>query len=215
MPELIYTQANPDGTGEIVDPACGALWARVLGGNPLDPDWPARAVFDSIVRSSEPPQRVVIWSGTGADELFASDPRSWLSETRGRFDRFIDETSALLDASGIRLLLRPHARHVLSDAPSLLTFLSVQGSSNVGVLLDVASMFEPAMIADAHVHLGRLAGDVLPRADAVLLANVCEGHALGADLVACKKNDGLIGPSLLENIASQATRDAIWFGASA
>ncbi|MBX3387560.1 MAG: hypothetical protein KF768_13410 [Phycisphaeraceae bacterium] len=122
--------------------------------------------------------------GSGGDggACFRADPRTWMGAYGWRaLDEALRTNSA--NASVDRpLILRTHARHVLSDVPSVLRFLRAAEFARAGLLLDAVSMLTPAMVASpqqAVDHLTRLVEDVrspafatLPPLFAVLLGQV-------------------------------------------
>jgi len=209
MRHLDFKQRSPDGTGTITDRTDGALFAHALGGNPLDDNWPARAEFGRLIESAEAPKRIVIWSGTAADELFAPDPTSWLSGTAQAFEVFIDDVLPKLEASGVALLIRTHARHVLSDAPRCRAFKAARAGAPVGVLFDIASMFEPSMLGASADHLARLAEAATETAAAVLVANLQESSALGGELIPCAIDEGPLDSAALAHIAETSSIDVV------
>lgn len=137
---------------------------RWLPGNPLSAASPPAI-------PAEPPPAVAAWSGwTGDDDTpFAPSPRNWLPGSRERLAAWCDRIAEDLHAARARLLLRPHARHVLSDIPGVRSFLDARPDDTIGLLLDPAGMMEPAMLEEADTFLERLTDTLLPRADALLL----------------------------------------------
>jgi len=209
MPDLLFTQSSPDGAGVITAEPTGEIYAHALGGNPLADGWPERARFHELI-SSTSPTRVVVWSGTNAEELFAPDPTSWMPAGRERFERFVD---AALDSmsDGVRLLVRTHARHVLSDIPTVRTFATGREDAPVGVLLDPASMLEPSMIDHADDHLERIASGALRGADAVLVAGLRRSGALGGETELCELERGELDASAYARFTQADACPAIRF----
>lgn len=145
----------------------GDPFAAVLDGNPLGPGW------------SLPPapcRRVVVWSGRlGADdEDRAPGVRTWGRAGREAFEGLCDRLAETARPRGVTVLLRPHARHVLSDTPSCAAFLRRRAGDGLGLLLDPASMLTPSMLAHGAEHVARIVGDLASMigVGAVLLANV-------------------------------------------
>lgn len=130
--------------------------ATAVPGNPLAAGWsPPSGVTG----------RLIAWSGTLADELFAPHPFTWLRPGHEALTAFCDGTGGTLD-----LVLHPHARHVLNDARSCATFLNDRAGRGPGVALAPASLLEPSMLEDVEDHLTRMFQTLGPIADLVVLA---------------------------------------------
>lgn len=155
-------------------PACDALACRLgapdrvaaawIDGNPLAPGWIADALL--------PAPRLLCFSGSLADDAFAVHPPNWMRPGRAALDALVHASAPALEAQGRSLCLRPHARHVLSDAQGCLRFLSDHAGLPVQVALSPADMVTSAMIADLPDHLERLFGALGGRAALVLLQDV-------------------------------------------
>lgn len=209
MDGFVFRQQSQDGAGVIAD-AIGGAWAVALGGNPLDDTWGERARFDELLAGSVKTKRFIIWSGTPADELFAPDPTIWRPEHRERFNAFVDNALAKM-ADGIELLIRPHARHIISDIPSVRTFAAEREDVPVGILLDPSSMLEPSMLETAREHFERIAHGALPSSNAVLLSGIRRVRTLGTELAPCPLDEGEMDASLYERFTSQVDRPVIAF----
>ena len=154
-------------------PAPGAMevFASFADGNPLAADW--------LLDLDIPGERIVAWSGTMSDELFGDDPRTWMPAGQEAFRQFCDSAAPTLLLRGRRLAFRPHARHVLSDVQSSLTFLRTRAGQPFEILLAPADLLTPALLADAEDHLTRAFEALGPRASGVLLQDaVVEGDRL-------------------------------------
>lgn len=85
----------------------------------------------------------------------------------------MEGTAAALRGHEVGLCLRPRAQHVLSDAPSCLTFLRSSVSEGVRIVLDPMAMMTASMTPRAEEHVERvlsvLAGH--PSVVAVMAAN--------------------------------------------
>ncbi|MEM8835690.1 MAG: hypothetical protein AAGD00_07715 [Planctomycetota bacterium] len=140
---------------------------RILEHNPLAPDAPDLPIGDA--------HAIVCWSGTLADRLFDRDPRTWLPSGKAALDAWLDRVEPTLRESNTRLLLRPHARHVIADGPRAVTFHKERcgEGSPVGLALDLAALFEADMIAKQDEHLERFASQIGPIASLMLLTD-CE-----------------------------------------
>ena len=127
----------------------GDVIAHVDQRNPLSPAWriPAQVAEN---------QRLVIWSGTLGDDLFQSDPRNWMAGGRSALDSFCGRIASELEQRDIRLAIRPHARHVLSDGLSTRRFFDDHADSPFELALDPAAMLEPSMAHAVEEHLERI-----------------------------------------------------------
>lgn len=124
--------------------------------------------------------RVVARAGFLADEDApgSPDPRTWGPVGWSAFERSL---AASLASPGPRLLIRPAATDVISDAPSCLRFLQRRGQwgesgaeagvARLGLLLDPVAMLAPSMHASAEDHVDRILHLVVSSAgvDAVAL----------------------------------------------
>ncbi len=190
-PLVLETDERPaspaiDGAGpglrRIVD-ADGRAVATVLGGNPLAEDWspPEAAAIEGDL---------VIWSGSLAPDLLTAHPHTWMQPGK---DRLGERVESLLSAvpAGRRLLLRCHARQVLSDPPSVRAFLRERGALPVGLLLEPAAVFEASMLGDDVAdHVDRVLSGLGDLAAMLLLSDVAAGDPAagdGADAAACPR----------------------------
>lgn len=162
----------------------GRIVATLAGGNVLADDW-------TPPEPGEVEGDLVVWSGTLAPDLLTSHPYTWMSPGREALaERLVGLMSLVRDAGG-RVLLRPHARHVLSDPPSIRAFMKELGDVPVSILLEPAAMFEPSMLGpEAEDHLERIGlglgdlaaaiveSDVVPATDGPF--DGCRLVALGA-----------------------------------
>lgn len=214
MSGLTFTQSDPEGAGIVTDET-GTVWAHALGGNWHTEGWQANLDrLVSIMNGHNGVPRVILWSCTPAEELYAPHPATWQQDAWTKLNAFVGKLLAERSDRGARLLVRTHARHALSDAQRCRAFKAEWADDEVGILLDPASMLEPSMVPTARDHFDRIMDGALGVADAVLVANVREAGALGADLLPCEKSDGLIEPSLLGVFESQDRVPAIRFAGS-
>jgi hypothetical protein len=104
-----------------------------------------------------------------------------------------------LQERGIQLWLRPHARHVLADPQSCMSFLSRRTMQPIRLLLEPAAFLTHEMLAHAEDHLAR-AFEALgshPGVAAVLLANVGHAPSDDAPLVPAPLHRGSLDPDLV------------------
>jgi hypothetical protein len=150
----------------------GSTWAALWHGNLVHAEVPdAGAVLEA--------PRWVVWSGTPAAGLFDESPLVWGSPAWAKFDEALRVVAA---AAGPRtVLVRPHARHVVSDLPSCLRVLERTNIPNLRLLLDPASMLTEDMKTSAQDHVTRILEGIAghPGVDAVVaqdevVARICE-----------------------------------------
>lgn len=141
------------------DILAGAWWGNTLAG-----EWPGEAAW--------PASRLVTFSGSLAPTLAESHPANWLTPGRAALDQFCQASAPALEGSGRRLCLQPHARHVLSDAPSCVSFLDAHVNQPFDLLLAAMDMVEPAMVPEIHEHLARTFDVLADRCVAVLLTDL-------------------------------------------
>ncbi len=107
---------------------------------------------------------VVVWSGAFWDEdsegMFAADPRTFFAPGWRQLAGRLAEMGPALERRDLQILIRPHARHVVSDFPAVSKLLrevgpAAGGIGRVGVLFDPISMITGGMRALAEDHLER------------------------------------------------------------
>ena len=148
------------------------------------PVWSGNIFLDAP--TPEHGQTVVAWSGWFDENarpesgVFHHDPRTWLAEGWETLEARLAQVLPTFEAAQARLLLRPHVRHVVSDAPSIRRVLGKFESPALGVLLEPAAMLTAAMADDAQDHLTRILEALAhnPRVAAILLTGA-ERPALG------------------------------------
>lgn len=182
------------------EPGFPEPFAVILDGNLLAPDPPA-------IPANIPAPRLIAWSGTLAEgAMFDRDVRTWMPAGLEAFRSMCDAVRPFLDAAGVRLLFRSHARHVLCDPHRCATLLREWRDIGApfALALDAAAMLEQSMLTDAEDHLERAFGALAPLADAVILANAGpDGAAQPADqdaappLLTAPLHRGVIDPALL------------------
>jgi hypothetical protein len=155
-------------------PACDALACRLgrpdqiaaawVEGNPLAPGW--------IAAADGPGPRLMCWSGSLAEDLQAQHPANWMRPGRAALDALLTQAAPALEAQGRSICLRPHLRHVLSDAQGCLRFLADHAGLLVQIALSPADMISADMLRDLPEHLERLFASLGPRAAVVLLEDI-------------------------------------------
>lgn len=198
-------------THELLD-AEGRVVAAAIGANLLD-----EALDGAALASLAPDGAALIvrtgWLGEchtidGGERVWTPHPAQWLGDARARFDASVDALLGALD--GRPLWLWPHARHVLSDGPSLRRWLEDRGEDAPGVLLEPSALLTEPMLGEAEEHLDRVVQTaevsraVRGRVCAVLARGVraFEGGEPGqVELAACVRSDGLVEADLVDRTA--------------
>ncbi|HYD01256.1 MAG TPA: hypothetical protein VEB22_08525 [Phycisphaerales bacterium] len=108
------------------------------------------------------PMTVAAWSGTIAEseDPFEADVRSWSVAARSELHDKLDRLCTLALEKGVtgRLLLRPHARHVLSDWHTCARFMrqrETAGDARTGLLVDPTALVTEQMLTRSAEHLER------------------------------------------------------------
>lgn len=164
----------------------------------------AGLVGAAVDLSSHLAGRAGVWSGSLAEQPLARDVRTWGPEGMAALNEACDAGVARAAAAGGRLLVRPHARHVLSDVQRCLTFMLKRQGQPLGLLLDPAALLDSTMLGRAADHLRRAIETLGPVADAVWLTNVSGGARASLDdtdddhhLTPVPLHRGLIAPTIL------------------
>jgi len=160
---------------------------------------------------------IILWSGTPESDLFARSPRAWLMPADENLTRLCDQLSALAQTHNCRILLRPHARHILSDIPRCLRFLQNKPAS-LGLALDPIAMLEPSMLRDWEDHLARILQSLAPLSDALFISNIARAPDPDSDaaLTSAPLHTGFLPPDKLRahfSPALHANLDLIFLGA--
>lgn len=183
-PAAIYDPAVPD-----------PPWATGTTANPLRQPLTVRV------------PRLLAWSGWLSDEAdvqrarFPLDFRVWTAAGWSALGAACDALVSILAERNATLLLRPHARQVLSDPQACVTFLRAREGQPIRLLLDAASMLTPAMLPTAEDHLHRIFSAVAPHPGvaAILLSNVRAAQDSTDELHPAPLHRGLLSPSLILN----------------
>lgn len=192
----------------------GHAWAHVRDDNLL-------IGVDTLAAHNPLGTRVVAWSGwlgpepARLDGLAQTptprDPRTWGPAGWSGLQAAVDRVIGAWMGAGT-LLLRPHARHALSDAQRCLTLLRQREGQPIGLVLDPASMLEPSMLPHAEDHLTRMLGALgdHPMVAAVVVANVrtIDGDD-GSALAAAPLDEGLVPRGLVERLTAKLVRAEI------
>jgi hypothetical protein len=168
-------------------PAAPAADAAIIlaRGHALEPGFldDLRSDLDRLARQARSVHACVVWSGTLGDELFDADPRTWGPRGRAAWAERLAELLAVARSHRLQLWIRPHARHVVSDAPTIDRMLAdhagdiAHEQAPLRILSDPASMFTRSMLAYAEDHLERVLSatrrwSALGACAGIVLANV-------------------------------------------
>lgn len=128
-------------------------------GHPLREAWPDPADW--------PTSTIIARSGSLAegDDPFAEDPRNWMPSGRRSLEESLDGLVGTLATSRRTLLLRPHARQVLSDLAGASDFLRRHRGERFGLALAPADLIAPSMLDRAEDLLVRAFEMLVPRLD--------------------------------------------------
>jgi hypothetical protein len=130
--------------------------------------------FDALLEAHAD-TTIIAWSGhPDADtaDPFARTPEAWLPGALPALLARLEALEHRLTALRIRLLIRPHARHVVSDAPRCAAILRAPWRStcpHIGIALDPVAMLEPSMFPTATDHIRRTLESLADRASLVIL----------------------------------------------
>jgi len=175
-----------------------------LAGNPLDRRSEGRlveAISNPRWASELPPgAALLMWSGTLAESLFAADPRNWMGHGSAALAARCDALAPLLEREGRTLCLQPHARHVLSDARSCLSFLSTRRGQPFSVAISPATMLEEAMLPAASEHMERLFEALGAAASMVMLADLRESPVPTEPPITCPLGEGTLSRSTIQRL---------------
>ncbi len=191
------------GVGDVVSRNDRTVIARCLSQSVLDADPPVSAI------------RTVLWSGdlrAGDGEFDASlgeppTPRNWGASAWASLDAAVQRW---IDADrGSSLLIRTHASHIVSDAPSATRFARMWADHGVRLVYDLASMISPATVGNPGIsdlyerRVDALRNPELARGIAwVLISNI-------------RAADGVLAPALVDDglIATPLIREAVGLAA--
>lgn len=160
---------SPDAPAPVLD-AAGDVVAMLAPLVVTDPAFPA------FLESCES-VTLIAWSGPTEDhegDPFAPDPRAWLPASMPAFLERLRALEPVLAARRIRLLIRPHARHIVSDGPRCAALFRQEwraAAPHVGLALDPAAMLEPSMLPVGADHIRRSLELAGPFASVVILTN--------------------------------------------
>ena len=143
---------------------CGAPATTIalqLPGNPLDPAWDGRVLAPAVTECARLASagaaggaaggvapRLIAWSGTFADSLFAGDMRNWMRPGWDALQQRLDSWRSTLEGAGVRLALHPHATHLLSDVAGAMRMLVDRTGQPFDVICAPAALLTADMLGD-------------------------------------------------------------------
>ena len=167
----------------------------------------------SVLTAPPPLQsaKCVLWSGTmtefesadvGADPKFEPSPLNWAA---GGWTTLDASVQRWVDAGrGSSLLIRTHAAHIVSDAPSATRFVRTWADHGVRLVYDLVSMLTPQMVASAalaDVYARRIDALIQPELsrgiEFVLVSNL---RVEGSRVLPTAIDDGLLDSSLVRSV---------------
>lgn len=161
-----------------------------------------------VSRDATPSIITICWSDSLADEPFARDWATWGPRGWDALMAACAAASPSLSGRAARLLLRPHARHVLSDPYKCLRFLAERPDPCLGLALDAGAMLEHSMLADSEGHIERAFEMLGPVADAVILTGVARAGDEASPPTLTPPAEGVLGPRHLGEMVQRHTDSA-------
>lgn len=155
------------------------------------------------------PATPVVWTGSLAGPLFARDPRTWSPAGWAALGAWCDAVRDVLEHAARTVMLRPHARHVLSDVQRCVRFFEDRAGQPFTLALEPAAMLEPTMLAGAEDHLGRIFEFLAPRAAVVIMSNVAPlSDGAETPLQRGRAHHGAIDPALTARLVREHVPEA-------
>jgi len=166
------------------------------------------AAFEAEVERSSG-ATIIAWSGRADDtdpDPFAADPRSWMpgGSAMPEFLARLDALVPILRRTRVRVLIRPHARHIVSDVPRAVAMLHHHSKSTTphfGLALEPSALLEPSMVPAAIDHARRALESLGHRASIVILTNIAGPASPDAWFTLSRLESGLIPGAELVNLA--------------
>ncbi len=173
----------------------GSLWI----GNPvLEPPPPVE---------TWPEGRVVAWSGSLAEnDPFSEELRNWMAAGREALEAWCDRFVGPLASAGRTLLIRPHARQLLSDVAGVVRFLRRHRGERFGMAIAPLDLLTEEMRADGEEHLARAFEVLQPMLDPtrdllISPAPALDDPAAERTRTACREAAATCGLELLIDVA--------------
>jgi hypothetical protein len=164
----------------------GAPWGAWLPGSLLEPGaWP------------EQTPRVLAFTGSLSGSPDDGDLRNWMPAGIEACRSALGSARARANDRGQRLVIVPHALHLVSDLHSTLRLL--REHQGIGVALSPAALLTASMLEHAGDHLARILGTIGPVADAIILHDLarCLDQDGEPSVKACAWGLGVLDASLI------------------
>jgi hypothetical protein len=143
----------------------------------------------------------------------------WLDEAKPDEGWFERSAAAWLPSSGsardaviakvieCEAILRPHARHLVSDVPACLNL--VRQHPEAKLLIEPAAFFEPSMVATSDEHLVRIISSLAGSAWGLLISDVAiRGEGEEAWCVSVPMGEGVLDAGAFEALVREHAGDS-------
>lgn len=167
----------------------GAGWGGWLPGTLLEPGaWPVGT------------PRVLAFTGSLSGSPDDGDLRNWMPAGIEACRAALTAARVRAQDHGQRLVIVPHAQHLVSDLHSTLRIM--REHQGVGVALAPAALLTASMLEHAADHLSRLLGTLGPVADAIILHDLvrCLDHDGEPSVKACPWGRGVLDATLVASL---------------
>jgi hypothetical protein len=190
--------AQPTGENDDRAPGGGALSAVHLlrAGGELEQDPAARRWAGNLLELTPSlverfgGGRLLVNSGSLADELGELDPRNWMAGGMTALAEHLQSLQSALEMTSTTLFLEPHSRHILHDAQCTAMYLRQHAINSVKLALNPPALFEPSMLVYREDHLQRILESLGPLAGMLVLSDAIVDQA-GERLAPCPPGDGV------------------------
>ena len=167
----------------------GASWGAWLPGSLLEPGaWPEAA------------PRVLAFTGSLSGSPDAGDLRNWMPAGIEACRSALGSARTRAEERGQRLVIVPHALHLVSDLHSTLRLL--REHQGIGVAIAPAALLTAGMVEHAGDHLTRILGTLGPIADAIILHDLARCVDLDGEpaVRACAWRSGVLDATLVASL---------------
>lgn len=167
----------------------GAPWGAWLPGSLLEPGaWPEAA------------PRVLAFTGSLSGSPDAGDLRNWMPAGIEACRSALGSARTRAEDRGQRLVIVPHALHLVSDLHSTLRLL--REHQGIGVAIAPAALLTASMLEHADDHLTRILGTLGPIADAIILHDLARCVDLDGEpaVRACAWRSGVLDATLVASL---------------
>lgn len=151
------TTERPSSERPSTPPAAWRTLAGLHGDGDATSQWTGNPVHESPPPIERwPTGRVVVWSGSLSETApFAEDLRNWMPAGRDALEAWCDRLVGPLATAGRVMLIRPHARQLLSDVAGIVRFLRRHRGERFGMAVAPLDLLTEEMRPDAAEHLRR------------------------------------------------------------